>query len=276
MKSYLKEIPERRKQIMRKRIISIISLILAAAMLCAALSLTACKKSGNDEKETSPAGVVQNNETSDGSADGKKQNSEVDQMSYEEIYQEKANEFADNSHPIAVIVMENKDAIVFELYEDIAKNTVLNFISLANSGFYDGIIFHRVIKNFMIQTGDPTGTGMGGPGYRIFGEFGNNNFKNDISHLPGVVSMARQGNRYNPSAAYNTAGSQFFICVADASYLDNDYAAFGKVIDGMDVAYAISNTATNSNDKPLSDQKMAYVRVDTHDATYAEPETIAE
>ena len=261
---------------MRKKTISIISLILAAVMLCGVFSLTACKKAGDDEKETSPAGAVQNNDVSDGTADGKKQNSEVENMSYEEIYQAKADEFADNEHPIAVIVMENKEAIVIELYEDIAKNTVLNFISLANKGFYDGIIFHRVIKNFMIQTGDPTGTGTGGPGYKIFGEFGNNNFKNDISHMPGVVSMARQGNQYNPPAAYNTAGSQFFICVADASYLDNDYAAFGKVIDGMDVAYAISNTATNANDKPLSAQKMAYVRVDTHGVTYAEPETIAE
>ncbi len=260
---------------MRKRIISVLSLILAAVMLCTALSLTACKKSG-DEKTTSPAGAAQNNDGSDDSADGKKQNSEVENMSYEEIFRAKADEFADNKHPVAVIVMENKEAIVIELYEDIAKNTVLNFISLANKGFYDGIIFHRVIKNFMIQTGDPTGTGMGGPGYKIFGEFGNNNFKNDISHMPGVVSMARQGNQYNPASAYNTAGSQFFICVADASYLDNDYAAFGKVIDGMDVAYAISNTATNANDKPLSAQKMAYVRVDTHGVTYAEPETIAE
>ena len=227
MKSYLKEIPERRKQIMRKRIISIISLILAAAMLCAALSLTACKKSGNDEKETSPAGVVQNNETSDGSADGKKQNSEVDQMSYEEIYQEKANEFADNSHPIAVIVMENKDAIVFELYEDIAKNTVLNFISLANSGFYDGVIFHRVIKNFMIQTGDPTGTGMGGPGWKIKGEFSANGVKNDLRHTRGVLSMAR-------SSMPDSAGSQFFIMHKDAPHLDGQYAAFGKLTDGFE------------------------------------------
>ena len=153
---------------------------------------------------------------------------------------------------------------------------MLNFISLANSGFYDGIIFHRVIDNFMIQTGDPLGTGMGGPGYKIFGEFTNNNFKNDISHMPGVVSMARQGNQYNPSAAYNTAGSQFFICVADASFLDGDYAAFGNVIDGMDAVYAIAKTKTNANDKPLTEQKMMYVRVDTHGIDYAEPETIAE
>ncbi len=197
-------------------------------------------------------------------------------MSNEEIYNETIKKYADNKNPIAVIVMESGETIVFEMYPEIAENTVKNFISLANKGFYDGIIFHRVIANFMIQTGDPLGNGTGGPGYQIFGEFSNNDHQNDLAHTPGVVSMARQGNRYYPSLAYNTAGSQFFICVSDQPGLDGDYAAFGKVIDGMDAVYAISKTATDASDKPLVDQRMDYVRVDTHGTQFGEPETIAE
>ena len=201
---------------------------------------------------------------------------EMDATQAAALFEEVSKKYENNGHPVAVIVTNTGAAIAIELYEDIAPNTVYNFISLANSGFYDGIIFHRVIKNFMIQTGDPTGTGTGGPGYTIKGEFGNNKHQNDISHQPGVVSMARQGNYYNPPAAYNTAGSQFFICVADVDYLDNDYAAFGRVIEGMDAVYAISVTPTNSNDRPLTEQSMVYVRVATYGKTYPEPEKIAE
>ena len=235
---------------MRAKINKFVTLFLAACLCCCALGGCGAKDK-NDKKENTD-------------------------LNYEEIYKSEAAKYEDNTHPVAVIVMESGKTIAFELYEDIAPNTVNNFISLANAGFYDGVIFHRVIGDFMIQTGDPQGTGFGGPGYMIKGEFGNNGHKNDLSHQPGVVSMARQGNQYNPPAAYNTAGSQFFICVADDNFLDNDYAAFGKVISGMDVAYEIAKVKTDSNDKPLTTQKMAYVRVDTHGVTYAEPETIAE
>ena len=198
-------------------------------------------------------------------------------MDSEAIYEQTAQKFADVENPVAVIVMADGSAIAIELYADLAKNTVLNFISLANKGFYDGVIFHRVIDRFMIQGGDPQGTGFGGPGYKIFGEFSDNGYSNDLSHQPGVISMAREGNRYYPELAYNTAGSQFFICVADDSYsLDGKYAAFGMVLDGMDTVYAISKVATDSSDRPLTEQKMALVRVDTHGVTYPEPETIAE
>ena len=197
-------------------------------------------------------------------------------MNFEELYNAEIEKFKDNQHPVAVIVTKDGGVSAFEMYPEIADNTVRNFMSLANKGFYDGIIFHRVIKDFMIQTGDPLGNGTGGPGYQIAGEFLNNGFNNTLSHTEGVVSMARQGNRFNPAAAYNTAGSQFFICTAAKDYLDGDYAAFGKVIDGMDVVYKIGNTQTDANDRPLTDQVMAYVRVDTHGVDYAEPETIPE
>ncbi len=206
----------------------------------------------------------------------KNENQETGDMSFEEIYAKEAAKFSDNKHPVAVIVMNDGSAIAFEMYPEQADNTVRNFISLANKGYYDGIIFHRVIEKFMIQTGDPTGTGFGGPGYKIVGEFANNGYNNTLSHTDGVVSMAREGNRYNPAAAYNTAGSQFFICAASPTYLDGDYAAFGNVIDGMDVVYKIASVSTDSNDKPLTDQVMAYVRVDTHGAAFDPPETIAE
>lgn len=182
----------------------------------------------------------------------------------------------EQQNPVATIEMENGGIIKIELYPDIAENTVKNFISLANSGFYDGVIFHRVIEGFMIQGGDPTGTGTGGPGYRIKGEFSNNKHENNLSHARGVISMARQGNPYFPAAAYNTAGSQFFIMHADSEFLDKDYAAFGEVIEGMDVVDAIATTDTDRSDKPLSDQRMKTVRVDTFGVDYGEPEKIEE
>ena len=261
--------------IMRKFSKIVFSMLLLLSMLICFFTASACGNNNKNENDnTNPAGAVNGADAEQEAT--KKISGEEKNMSFEEIYQSKIKEFEKNPHPVAVIVMENKEAIVFELYEDIAKNSVLNFISLANSGFYDGIIFHRVIDNFMIQTGDPLGNGTGGPGYTIKGEFSNNDFSNNISHLPGVVSMARQGNPYNPKAAYNTAGSQFFICVGSPTYLDGDYAAFGKVIDGMDTVNSIAKVTVDGNDKPLEDQKMAYVRVDTHGVAYAEPETIAE
>ena len=177
-------------------------------------------------------------------------------------------------NPVATITMQNGGVIKVELYPDVAPNTVKNFIHLANSGFYDGVIFHRVIEGFMIQGGDPDGAGTGGPGYRIRGEFSNNRHENDLSHQRGVISMARQGNPYVPASAYNTAGSQFFIMHADNDFLDGDYAAFGKVVEGMDIVDAIASCATDASDRPLEEQAMESVRVETFGVDYGEPERI--
>lgn len=170
-------------------------------------------------------------------------------------------------NPIVTITMENNDEIKVELYPNIAPNTVNNFISLAESGFYDGLIFHRVIPGFMIQGGDPKGTGAGGPGYEIKGEFSSNGFENDVKHERGIISMAR-------TQAPDSAGSQFFIMVADANSLDGDYAAFGKVTAGMDVVDSIVSVKTNKQDKPLEDQKIKQVTVETFGIDYPEPEKV--
>lgn len=151
---------------------------------------------------------------------------------------------SDDKNPVATIEMKSGDKIVVELYPETAPNTVRNFISLANSGFYDGVIFHRVISGFMIQGGDPTGTGTGGPDYSIYGEFSDNKFENNLKHERGVISMARTKDN-------NSAGSQFFIMHQDASNLDGQYAAFGKVTEGMDVVDKIAASKTDSNDKPI-------------------------
>lgn len=168
-------------------------------------------------------------------------------------------------NPVATITMENGKTIKLELYPEKAPNTVNNFISLANSGFYDDLIFHRVIKGFMIQGGDPAGVGTGGPGYTIKGEFALNGFKaNDIKHLRGVISMART---FRP----DSAGSQFFIMHANASSLDGQYAAFGKVIEGMETVDEIASTATDYNDRPKTEQKMRSVRVELFGESYPAP-----
>ena len=170
--------------------------------------------------------------------------------------------------PIATIKVKNFGTIKAELYPDKAPNTVNNFISLSNSGFYDGLIFHRVIKGFMNQGGDPDGIGTGGPGYSIKGEFSSNGYtKNDLKHTAGVLSMARASNP-------DSAGSQFFIMAEDASYLDGDYAAFGKVIEGMDVVEAINSVETDGNDKPLKDVVIESITVDTKGVDYKEPEKV--
>lgn len=172
-----------------------------------------------------------------------------------------------SNNPIVTIEMENGKEMKVELYPDVAPNTVKNYISLVNKGFYDGLIFHRVIPGFMIQGGCPQGIGIGGPGYSIKGEFSFNGFKNDLKHDRGVISMARA---MNP----NSAGSQFFIMVEAAPHLDGDYAAFGKVTEGMEVADEIVNTPTDFRDKPLKEQKMKKVTVETFGVSYEEPETI--
>ena len=167
-------------------------------------------------------------------------------------------------NPIVTIKMKNGGVIKAELYPKTAPNTVNNFISLINKGFYDGVIFHRVIPGFMIQGGDPDGNGMGGPGYSIKGEFSRNGFKNELKHSRGVLSMART---MDP----NSAGSQFFIMVENAPHLDDQYASFGKVIEGMEVADEIVNTKRDWNDKPYEDQVMEKVTVETFGEEYKEP-----
>ena len=168
-------------------------------------------------------------------------------------------------NPLVTIEMENGDIIKAELYPEIAPNTVNNFISLIKKGFYDGLIFHRVISNFMIQGGCPDGTGMGGPGYSIKGEFSANGFPNDLKHAAGVLSMARA---YSP----NSAGSQFFIMHRTSPHLDGQYAAFGKVTEGMDVVDRIAFERTDFNDKPRKPQVMKKVTVETFGVDYPEPE----
>jgi peptidyl-prolyl cis-trans isomerase B (cyclophilin B) len=170
-------------------------------------------------------------------------------------------------NPIVTIEMENGGIIKAELYPETAPNSVNNFISLVNKGFYDGIIFHRVIAGFMIQGGDPRGIGIGDPGYSIRGEFEANGFKNDLKHSRGVLSMARA---MDP----NSAGSQFFIMHEDAPHLDGQYAAFGKVIEGMDVVDAIAAVRTDYNDRPRTPQKMKKVTVETFGVSYPEPEKV--
>lgn len=170
-------------------------------------------------------------------------------------------------NPIVTITMQNGDVIKAELYPDIAPNTVNNFISLIKKGFYDGLTFHRVIYNFMLQGGCPNGTGTGGPGYHIKGEFSINGFKNDLKHTSGVLSMAR-------TMIPDSAGSQFFIMHKDAPHLDGQYAAFGKVIDGMDVVNSIAEVDTDFSDRPLDPQIMQTVTVDTFGVDYPEPQKV--
>ena len=169
------------------------------------------------------------------------------------------------ANPIVTITMQNGSVMKAELYPEIAPNTVNNFISLVKKGFYDGVIFHRVIPGFMIQGGDPDGTGMGGPGYSIRGEFTDNGFKNDLAHTPGVLSMARA---MDP----DSAGSQFFIMHQTSPHLDGQYAAFGKLTEGLEVVDAIANVATDRMDRPREDQVIVSMTVDTFGEDYPEPE----
>lgn len=171
----------------------------------------------------------------------------------------------EQKNPIVTIEMENGDCIKLELYPTVAPNTVTNFINLVNKGFYDGLIFHRVISGFMIQGGCPDGTGMGGPGYSIKGEFAANGFPNDLKHAAGVLSMAR-------AMSPNSAGSQFFIMHKDAPHLDGQYAGFGKVIEGMDVVDRIASVETDYSDRPMHVQRMSKLSVETFGVDYGEPE----
>lgn len=170
-------------------------------------------------------------------------------------------------NPIVTFEMENGKIMKAELYPEIAPNTVKNFISLTKKGFYNGLIFHRVIPGFMIQGGCPEKSGMGGPGYSIKGEFSSNGFKNDLKHSTGVLSMAR-------SQHPDSAGSQFFVMVANSPHLDGQYAAFGKLIEGQNVADEIVSTKTDFRDRPYEEQVMKAVTVDTFGVDYQEPETL--
>lgn len=169
-------------------------------------------------------------------------------------------------NPVVTITMENGDVMKAELYPEIAPNTVNNFISLVKKGFYDGLIFHRVINGFMIQGGCPNGNGMGGPGYSIKGEFSQNNFSNEFKHSEGVLSMARA---MNP----DSAGSQFFIMHKNSPHLDGAYAAFGKVTESMDIVNKIADVKTDYNDRPMEEQKIKSMTVETFGEEYPEPET---
>lgn len=170
-------------------------------------------------------------------------------------------------NPVVTFTMKNGDIMKAELYPDIAPISVNNFISLIHKNFYDGLIFHRVIRGFMIQGGDPEGTGCGGPGYSIKGEFSTNGVENNLKHTEGVLSMAR-------SMAPDSAGSQFFIMHKTSPHLDGQYAAFGKVIEGMDVVNKIAETSTDYSDKPLEDQVIQSITVDTFGVEYPEPEKL--
>ena len=173
------------------------------------------------------------------------------------------------ANPTFKITMENGGVIEGELYPEKAPQSVYNFIDLCNHNFYDGLIFHRVIPGFMIQGGCPEGTGMGGPGYCIKGEFLFNGFKNDLKHKRGVLSMAR-------SSSPNSAGSQFFLMHQDAPHLNDQYAAFGKVTSGMEVVDSIAGVKTNFQDRPLEEQKIASITVDTKGETYPEPNKLPD
>lgn len=208
--------------------------LLAAFLLMMTVFLAACGNSDNDDTSS------------------KEEEATVDY----------ASEVTEN--PVVTITMENDEKIVLELEPKVAPNTVANFISLVEDGFYDGLIFHRVIPGFMVQGGDPDGTGMGGPDYSIKGEFSSNGFENEMLHERGVLSMARTN-------VPDSAGSQFFIMVEESTQLDGDYAAFGKVIEGMEVVDAIVAAERDGSDKPLQEQKMKTVEVDTKGFDYPAP-----
>ncbi|MBP3950132.1 peptidylprolyl isomerase [Bacillus sp. YZJH907-2] len=181
----------------------------------------------------------------------------------EQPAEEQVVDFSNEENPIVTITMENDEEIMVELYPEVAPNTVANFISLIETGYYDGVIFHRVIPGFMIQGGDPVGNGSGGPGYSIAGEYASNDFENPLAHHRGVISMARSGEP-------NSAGSQFFIMTEQAPHLDGEYAAFGKVVEGMETVDAIVNAKTKG-EKPIEDQIMKTVTVDTKGIDYPDP-----
>jgi peptidyl-prolyl cis-trans isomerase B (cyclophilin B) len=225
---------------MRIKDISKLLKLILITVLMSSFALVGCGNTKDNTKQESDATVVKNESSNE---DAVKENKDL---------------------PLATITIDGYGVIEAELYPEIAPNTVNNFIDLANKGFYNNQKFHRVIKNFMIQGGDPKGNGTGGPGYSIEGEFTSNGFANSLKHTKGVLSMAR-------SQDHNSAGSQFFIMTKEVSHLDGEYAAFGKMISGLDVLENIENVKTDSNDKPKEDVVIKSITVDTRGITYKEP-----
>lgn len=222
----------------------LLGILVVAVVLAAGMFLQTTADTQNSETEVVP-------QSQDGGAEINSQQS--------------ATEQTEAKNPVVTIRMESGNEIKVELYPDVAPNTVNNFLSLAKSGYYNGTIFHRVIPGFMVQGGDPQGTGQGGPGYSIRGEFSANGFRNDLRHQRGVLSMARTSDP-------NSAGSQFFIMVAAAPHLDGQYASFGRVISGMDEVDRIVSTPRGAQDRPTQPQRMAEVTVETFGIDYPEPE----
>lgn len=236
-------------------------LILIAMVFILLFSVAGCKqKRGKDVVGKPESDVAADNEN-DGQTSSNRASGKVQGFKYDGSF---GDYIPEEGLPIVKIDIEGGESIVLELYPEIAPNTVNNFISLSSSGFYDGLIFHRIIVDFMIQGGDPLGTGGGNPGYSIDGEFSNNGFNNTLSHTPGVISMAR-------SRDFNSAGSQFFIVHGDASFLDGDYAAFGKVVYGMEEVDRLANVETGKEDKPEEDVVMESVLVDLNGYEFVEP-----
>lgn len=235
--------------------------LVAVTLVCAlTFGLTGCNAGGKSANSSSSS-----SQSSSSSSSSSQSSASESTLSESPV---KSAKPADAENPVVTIQMASGEVIKAELYPDIAPNTVNNFISLVNKGFYDGVVFHRAVPEFMIQGGDPEGSGMGGPGYTIQGEFAYNGIKNELKHTAGVLSMAR-------SQDPDSAGSQFFIMVGDADYLDGQYAAFGKVIEGLDVAINISEMQTNS-EMLLDPPVMEKVTVETFGVEYPEPVTIAE
>ena len=230
--------------------------ILMVFIIC--LSMAACTQTPDNNQNND-----ENNQTDPGNTQDDTQNNNPDDT---QNTNEGGNAPVSNpNNPIATLTMADGKTISIELFPDVAPQSVYNFISLANSGFYNGLIFHRIIAGFMVQGGCPDGMGTGGPGYNIKGEFELNGVKNDISHVTGVLSMAR-------SNAYDSAGSQFFICVSDDdTFLDGNYAGFGRVVDGIEVALDLSRVITGVNDRPVEEQKIQSITVDTKGVEYPAP-----
>jgi len=244
-----------------KRFLSILTaaLLLIAAIGCAKTYANATGEKTEITSETGKEPAAPGIESTDGEPAQENAATEEPKTTEEEP--------TVSNYPIATITMKDGGVMKLELYPDVAPNTVKNFISLANSGFYDGLTFHRIIAGFMIQGGDPDGMGSGGPGYSIKGEFASNGFKNDLKHVRGVISMAR-------TMVPDSAGSQFFIMHADAPHLDGEYAAFGMLLEGFDVLDKIASVQTNPYDMPVAPVVIDTIRVDTLGVDYGEPEKI--
>lgn len=226
----------------KKKLVKFITLLICAVMLC--MVFCSCSESENEIDVDEKYSYL--------SEDAKKQ----------------IKNNIDKKNPIATLKIKDYGTVTIELYKDVAPNTVASFISLANSNYYNGLTFHRIIQNFMIQGGDPNGNGTGGPGYSIKGEFTVNGIQNNLSHTDGVISMGRR------SFPYDSAGSQFFICNTDYPALDGQYAAFGKVIEGLEIVHEVSAVKTDLNDKPLEDVIIESISVDVKGGDYSHVDKI--